>query len=258
MKCFFIFLFIYSLNTFAFDQFDAKVLHRIEEVVSVYENATTVQAYDYIEDIHDGRGYTAGKIGFTSATFDMAVVIRKYLEYRPEKISDWDDVLKLIDVRSQEHDGSVLGLEKLPSLWKKSAEDIFFKKAQDEIAFEMYMKPAQDALKLCGYNSNKALLIFYDTIVQHGYGESPEEEPDSFIAILSRVKKVPLESESAFLNEFLKLRKKVLMHSSDPSTRDAWRESVYRIKSLRKILYSSVDLNTTFSIRVWGKEFQIN
>ena len=37
----------------------------------------------YIEDIHDGRGYTGGIIGFTSATGDMLDVVRIYARALP-------------------------------------------------------------------------------------------------------------------------------------------------------------------------------
>ena len=39
--------------------------------------------YRYIEDIHDGRGYTAGIIGFCSGTGDMLQVVRAYTRARP-------------------------------------------------------------------------------------------------------------------------------------------------------------------------------
>ena len=34
--------------------------------------------YRYIQDIHDGRGYTAGIIGFCSGTGDMLEVVRAF------------------------------------------------------------------------------------------------------------------------------------------------------------------------------------
>src|SRR3954453_12593969 len=39
--------------------------------------------YKYIEDIHDGRGYTAGIIGFCSGTSDMLELVRDYARKRP-------------------------------------------------------------------------------------------------------------------------------------------------------------------------------
>lgn len=45
--------------------------------------------YSYIEDIEDGRGYTAGVIGFTSGTGDLLDVVEKYTELKPT-----DNILK--------------------------------------------------------------------------------------------------------------------------------------------------------------------
>ena len=50
------------------------------ELVSSAENSSLNwrAQYRYIEDIHDGRGYTAGIIGFTSGTGDMLEVVKLY------------------------------------------------------------------------------------------------------------------------------------------------------------------------------------
>ena len=39
--------------------------------------------YRYIQDIHDGRGYTAGIIGFCSGTGDMLEVVRAFTRAKP-------------------------------------------------------------------------------------------------------------------------------------------------------------------------------
>ena len=55
------------------------------ELVSSAENSTLNwrAEYRYIQDIHDGRGYTGGIIGFTSGTGDMLEVVRAYTRARP-------------------------------------------------------------------------------------------------------------------------------------------------------------------------------
>src|SRR6266508_3815804 len=45
--------------------------HITDELVSVFENATTEPAYDYVEDLGDGRGLTCGKIGFTTSSTEV-------------------------------------------------------------------------------------------------------------------------------------------------------------------------------------------
>lgn len=41
--------------------------------------------YAYIEDIGDGRGYTAGVIGFTSGTGDLLLVVQEYVALKPAR-----------------------------------------------------------------------------------------------------------------------------------------------------------------------------
>jgi chitosanase len=50
------------------------------ELVSSAENSSLdwKAQYKYIEDIHDGRGYTAGIIGFCSGTGDMLELVQHY------------------------------------------------------------------------------------------------------------------------------------------------------------------------------------
>ncbi len=49
-----------------------------DQFVSIFENGTSEIQYGSAEDIGDGRGITAGRAGFTSATGDMLIVIEKY------------------------------------------------------------------------------------------------------------------------------------------------------------------------------------
>jgi hypothetical protein len=37
-----------------------------DQMVSVFENETTSLQYGYIENLNDGRGYTAGRAGFVT------------------------------------------------------------------------------------------------------------------------------------------------------------------------------------------------
>ena len=54
------------------------------EIVSSNENSTLdwKAQYAYIQDIHDGRGYTAGIIGFCSGTGDMLELVEAYTRHR--------------------------------------------------------------------------------------------------------------------------------------------------------------------------------
>jgi len=54
-----------------------------DKFVSIFENGTQEIQYTYAKNIHDHRGITAGRAGFTSATGDMLEVIQRYTRLYP-------------------------------------------------------------------------------------------------------------------------------------------------------------------------------
>src|SRR3954449_10864027 len=58
------------------------------EIVSSAENSSLnwKAQYGYIEDIKDGRGYTAGIIGFCSGTGDMLDLVKLYKTRKPGNV----------------------------------------------------------------------------------------------------------------------------------------------------------------------------
>jgi chitosanase len=135
-------------------------------LVSSAENSTldwTAQ-YSYIEDIHDGRGYTAGIVGFCSGTGDMRAVIERYTTAVPgNKLSAYLPALKRLN-GSAAH----TGLDpNFTADWKAAAADPAFRAAQDAERDRMYFNPAlsqakQDGLSILGQ------FMYYDAIVMHG------------------------------------------------------------------------------------------
>ncbi len=55
---------------------DRDVDQVIAQMVSVFENGTPEIQYAYIEDLDDGRGYTAGRAGFCTACGDLLTVVK--------------------------------------------------------------------------------------------------------------------------------------------------------------------------------------
>ncbi|KJY45898.1 chitosanase, partial [Streptomyces sp. NRRL S-444] len=58
------------------------------QIVSSAENSSLdwKAQYKYIEDIDDGRGYTAGIIGFCSGTGDMLDLVEYYTDVKPGNV----------------------------------------------------------------------------------------------------------------------------------------------------------------------------
>jgi len=176
-------------------------------LVSSAENSTTdyQKQYGYIKDIGDNRGYTAGIIGFTSATGDLRKVVLKYQKLQPK-----NDLVKYLPaLKWAEGSASHYGLGKqFEADWKKAAKDQKFVQAQNEILDQDYLKPALKAAK----EDNLGPLgqyIYYDAIVVHG----PGNDAKSFGGIREKAKKVDKASrfnQSAYLLVFLKTRSKVM------------------------------------------------
>lgn len=115
----------------------------------------------------DGRGYTAGLVGFTTGTGDMYKVIKYYNQINPDNpLSEYEDKLK--DKKGDD----VSGLDGLKDAWEdayKHDQDNFIK-AQNKIIKEDYYDPAIKYAKKDGL-SQLGSYIYFDTMVKHGPGE---------------------------------------------------------------------------------------
>ena len=233
---------------------------RVEAVVSLFENSVLSPVYDYIEDINDGRGYTAGKIGFTTGTGDLLLVVEEYLKLNPNPDPEWRKLLSNLQEKSDHLSGSTKGLESLPALWKKTCADPLFITAQNNITNSLYKNPAKDRMKEFGLKSALGYLIFYDTMVQHG-DDAPQvfenTDPDGFSGILRRMKNKPT-NEKEFVKSFLESRREVLLNASGEETRAAWRESVTRVDALLNLVEKDAwTLEGDVSVRLWNSDFKL-
>ncbi len=120
----------------------------------------------------DGRGYTAGLVGFTTGTGDMYKVIKYYNQINPDNpLSEYEDKLK------DKKGGDVSGLDGLKDAWKdayKHDQDNFIK-AQNKIIKEDYYDPAIKYAKKDGL-SQLGSYIYFDAMVKHGPGEDKKAE----------------------------------------------------------------------------------
>jgi glycosyl hydrolase family 46 len=111
------------------------------ELVSSAENSSLdwKAQYSYIEDIGDGRGYTAGIIGFCSGTGDMLDLVTLYNQRKPNNpLSKFLPALKKVD-GTDSHAGLGNGFT---SAWKTAAKDSAFQTAQNDERDRVYFDPA--------------------------------------------------------------------------------------------------------------------
>ncbi len=208
---------------------------RAEALTSLFENGTLVVQYDYIEALGDGRGYTAGRAGFTSATGDMLAVVKAYTKVAPH--SALARFLPRLEVLAKHEDGSIAGLDGLPDAWRAAAADPRFGSVQDAEVDHTYFAPAMKHGDAVGAMLPLSRAVLYDTIIQHGDGDDPDGLPALLAAARALAKGTPATGvdEKTWLAALLKVRRADLAHASDPSTRAVWAESVGRVDVLSEI-----------------------
>lgn len=138
------------------------------KIVSSAENSSLdwKAQYKYIEDIDDGRGYTAGIIGFCSGTGDMLDLVEYYTQIKPGNVlAKYLPALRRVD-GSDSHAGLDPNFTKD---WAKAAQDADFRKAQDRERDRVYFNPSVNQGKADGIGV-LGQFIYYDAIVMHGDG----------------------------------------------------------------------------------------
>lgn len=179
------------------------------ELVSSAENSTLDwrKAYGYIEDIGDGRGYTAGLIGFCSGTGDMLSLVRSYADAEPRNpLARFLPALRSVNGTSS-HRG--LG-PPFVAAWRQAADDPVFKRLQRRERDRLYFNPAVRRAKADGLGT-LGQFIYYDAIVMHGPGTSHASFGGIRAEAISRAR-TPAQggSQVRYLNAFLSVRRALM------------------------------------------------
>jgi chitosanase len=221
------------------------------ELVSSAENSSLdwKAQYKYIEDIGDGRGYTAGIIGFCSGTGDMLDLVTLYNQRKPNNVlSKFLPALKKVN-GTDSHSG--LG-SSFTSAWKTAAGDSVFKKAQDDERDRVYFNPAVNQAKSDGLRA-LGQFIYYDAIVMNG----PGDDPVSFGGIRKtamKKAKTPAQggNETTYLNAFLDARKAAML------TEEAHSDTS-RVDTEQRVFLKAgnLDLNPPLSWKTYGDPYTI-
>jgi chitosanase len=225
----------------------------IGQVVSVFENGTPEIQYAYVEDLDDGRGYTAGRAGFCTACGDLLTVVKTYTAQVPANpLARYLPTLTDLAASSDDSTGGLGGFE---GAWRTAAKDPVFRQVQDGVTDALYVAPARKIAGDNGVRSALGLGILVDTAVQQG----TEADPDSLPSLVTKTNATmggpPADGvdETTWLRGFLAIRRTVLEHPSSSDTGAVWRESVGRVDALAALLEAgNLDLETPFTINPWG------
>jgi chitosanase len=216
-----------------------------DQFISIFENGTTEIKYDYAKDIDDGRGITAGRAGFTSATGDMLIVIEKYTELKPDNsLAQYQDELRKLEKLRYDSNGktdeeiekdriasgSTENLDGLIEEWKDNAQSQDFRDIQDQVVSKLYYKPALKKAKVLGLKLPLSLLSLYDSNIMHG-----ESGLDDLIKEATKMTDdlTPKEGadEITWLINFNHNRRDVLIEAGFP-----WDGAVERITELEDLI----------------------
>ncbi|MFE9020747.1 chitosanase [Streptomyces sp. NPDC007808] len=222
------------------------------KLVSSAENSSLdwKAQYKYIEDIGDGRGYTAGIIGFCSGTGDMLDLVQLYADRRPGNVlARYLPALRRVN-GTDSHDGLD---PHYPRDWVRAAQDQAFRRAQDDERDRVYFDPAvrqgkADGLRVLGQ------FAYYDAIVMHGDGTDPTSFRNIRRRALNRARP-PAQGgdEVTYLHAFLDARVWAMKQ-------EAAHEDTSRVDTAQRVFLrnGNLDLATPLDWWVYGDSYHLD
>ncbi len=203
----------------------------IVSLVAIAENSQTTPAFDYTENINDGRGITFGFIGFTTGTFDGNKWLHHYTSVNPtNRLTKYIPAMDAIDAgpHPQGKNDNVVGLEGFIDDFHASLHDAFFTQSQIEMMEELYWTASLTKARLLGIHHTITLAQIFDTSIQMGV-EGMEAIASQTNSALGGPPNDAID-EILWLSTFLDARERVL------SRHPAWKESVDRVNMFRRLL----------------------
>jgi chitosanase len=216
-------------------------------LVSSAENSTLAwrNEFGYIEDIGDGRGYTAGIVGFCSGTSDMLVLVTEYTRRKPHNpLAGYLPALRAVD-GSDSHAGLDPGF---PAAWRAAARDPVFQKAQEDERDRMYFTPAVTLARADGLRA-LGQFAYFDAAVMHGQSGLRVIRAQAMHTVLP-----PAQGgdEIAYLDAFLTAR--VAEMRTEEAHSDTTRVDTAQRLFLRR---SNLDLTAPLTWMVYGDPYTI-
>ncbi|MET4922237.1 chitosanase [Streptomyces sp. PSRA5] len=209
--------------------------------------------YRYIEDIGDGRGYTAGIVGFCTGCGDLLKVVERYVAARPDGnvLEPFLPALRAVK-GGESHDG--LGTA-FTTAWREAAGDPVFRKTQDAERDRIYFDPAVDAAKGDGLGA-LGQFIYYDAYVMHGFRDARGSVGVRTMrqqALKKAGSPAKGGDETAYLNAFLDAR-------VDAMRREASHSDTSRVETAQRVFLDAgnLDLEPPLKWKVYGDSYRID
>lgn len=193
------------------------------QINSTAENGTLdwTTAYRYIEDIDDDRGYTAGLVGFTSATGDMLLLVQEYTAAKPDNpLASYIPGLQTCAQVGFGPNASAAASTNLGTAfmtaWRNAADnDPVFRKVQRDFRKRVYWDDALTQALADGL-SPLGLALYVDVLVNHGIGNDSQSF-GGLLAATRAAKPTPKQGgdEAEYLLKLCDLRDAVLQDWGD-------------------------------------------
>jgi chitosanase len=220
-------------------------------LLSSAENSTLdwKAQYGYIEDIGDGRGYTAGIMGFCSGTGDMLDLVELYAERVPDNVlAAYLPALREVD-GTDSHEGLDPGFT---GRWAEAASDPAFQQAQNDERDRVYFGPAVRRGKADGLGT-LGQFAYFDAIVMHGGGTDSASFGSIRQMALARASP-PSQGgdEVAYLDAFLDARVRAMRQEEAHS-------DTSRVDTAQRVFLRNGNLNLDPPLdwQVYGDSFHI-
>jgi len=222
------------------------------QIVSAAENSSLnwKAQYGYIEDIGDGRGYTAGIIGFCTGCGDLLQLVQYYTKLAPNNVlAKYIPALQKIGSFNATHAGLDPNFTKD---WVMAAKDPLFQQAQNDERDRSYFNPAVSQGKTDGLHA-LGQFMYYDALVVHGPGNDSLSFGGIRAAALKKAK-APAQggNEATYLNAFLDARNAVMLSEEAHS-------DISRIETAQRVFLKAgnLDLNLPLTFSVYGDSYTI-
>lgn len=212
---------------------------RAEQLTSLFENDTLEIQYGYCAALKDGRGFTAGRAGFTTSTDEVYQVVKVYTQQKPENILA--RYLPRLEELADQESASTSGLSGFPDAWKEAGRDSAFQVVQDKMVEKLFWAPILQHAQVLGIRTPLGMAVLHDTIIQHGNDGDPDGLPSLIKETTKESGGTPASGidEKLWLRNFLKIRLNHLSHAYEPETREEWKKSVDRCLVFEAIAQSN-------------------
>jgi chitosanase len=210
----------------------------MDDITAAFEYSRPVPQYAAIENLHDGCGYTAGWIGFCTATGDMFDLVKRYNDVRPgNALAKYTDRLRRLAAAETDRVDS-LG-SGFPADWRRAAADRAFRRAQIDIGHDLYLTPAIAVARREGIRSALGVEHLFDTALQSGPSEHDCAGMPQTVRRTDRAmggSPASGVSERRWLMAFNQIRTRQLEKPCEPGREADWPDSVDRVAALSELV----------------------